>query len=153
MCKVMLGWMFPLPSKSRRSTLFAPVGYSGFSSLNSDTGILIYNITVRGKIKMFSRDSMRAIINTQKRGIVKILILLFYLITLYSHKCGQKTVINRVFSTLTDEMGKLCHLQGDALQSMGCCVMPLGGPFLSLVTAQTMKAPKFGLLNYIQNTL
>lgn len=102
---------------------------------------------------MFSRDSIRTKTNRQKRGIFKIFILMYYLITLYSHKCGQKTMINRVFSTIPGEMGQLCHVQGDALQSMGCCVMPLGDTFLSLVTAQAMKAPKFGLLNYIQNTL
>lgn len=48
---------------------------------------------------------MRTIINTKKRGIVKILIVMYYLITLYSHKCGQKAMINRVFSTITGEMG------------------------------------------------
>lgn len=73
--------------------------------LSSATGILIYSIIVRRKIKIFSRNSMRTIINTKKRGIVKILIVMYYLITLYSHKCGQKAMINRVFSTITGEMG------------------------------------------------
>lgn len=43
---------------------------------------------------MFPRDSIRTIINIQKCGIFKILIVMHFLITPYFHNCGQKAMIN-----------------------------------------------------------